>query len=470
MRSRLQFDDGSKYFFIIFLIVQLFFTNGILLCVGMLIFYLLFENLQQPYKPSVFTIILFYHFLQISAGVWQSNYLGVDINFRSPNTANAVISAYIGLIFLFSPIIYYQNKIPKLDLKKFKEHAAKLSTDKVFRVYVISFFGITILQVAAGLAPSLFQLINGFTSVKWMLFLLFGFMSILKKEKRKMFYLFCAFEFLTGFYSYFSDFKTVVFYLLFLMLVLLPKIRVNKLLIGVAGIVVLTYLAIFWTSIKGEYRGFLNQGSSTQSVQVDQSQALNKLVELSRKEDNNSFQDATAGFLDRLQYTYHLARTMDVVPSQVPFQNGANWGKTLEFVLTPRILNPDKGVYDASQKATKYTGIYYSGYQKGVSVSLGYFADGYIDFGYVGMFIPLLILGFIYGWSYFYFVKNSSSNYLFNFSAAGTIFMGMFAFESDNIFVIGQIYLNLVVFFILKAFLFPRLMTYISLKPKTTEL
>ena len=176
-----------------------------------------------------------------------------------------------------------------------------------------------------------------------------------------------------------------------------------------------------------------------------------------------------SGFLDRLQYTYHLAKTMDQVPAVIPHQNGANWGSTLVFILTPRILNPDKGIYDASIKASKYSGIQYSGRKRGVSISLGYFADGYIDFGYVGMFIPLLILGLIYGSSYYFFIRKSSNNFIFNFAVVGALYMELISFESDNIFISGRLYVNLMVFFVLRLFFFPKLMAYISMPKKTIE-
>ena len=114
MRTRIYLDEGSKGFLLLLLISQLFFTNGIILFGGLVIFFLLLNVLHQPFKPSVFTIIFFYHFLQISAGIWESNYLNEDINYRSPSTQNATIAAYIGLLFLFLPIVYYQNKLPAL--------------------------------------------------------------------------------------------------------------------------------------------------------------------------------------------------------------------------------------------------------------------------------------------------------------------------------------------------------------------
>ena len=470
MRTRIYFDDATRGFLLLFLISQLFFTNGILLFAGMIIFFVLFNVLQQPFKPSVFSVMLLYHFLQISAAVWESNFLNEDINYRSPSTEQAIIASYIGLLFLFLPIAYFQNKLPALSLGKLKLYADRISIDKTFRVYVIGFFAMNALTGIAFFLPSITQIIISLGNIKWFLFLLFGLQSILKNRKRKELYIFCLIEFALGFYSYFSEFKTILFFIFFILLCLLSVVRFNKMMIFSVSVAAMFFAGIFWTSIKGEYRNFINKGSKSQTVQVEKGEALDKLIELSQQQSGNSFTDATESFLDRLQYTFHLAKTMDRVPEIIPYQNGANWGSTLVFILTPRILDPNKGTYDASIKASKYSGIQYAGRKKGVSVSLGYFADGYIDFGYAGMFIPLLILGFIYGGSYYYFVKNSSSNFIFNYAVVGALYMELFSFESDNIFVAGRLYVNLMVFVILKIFFFPKLMAYISMPKKTIEI
>jgi hypothetical protein len=466
MRTKIHFDEGTKGFLLLLLISQLFFTNGLILFVGMVIFFILFNNLQQPFKPSIFTIILIYHFLQISAGIWQSNNLGKDINYRSQNTDYAILASYVGLLFIFLPVIYYQNKIPALSLSQLKKHADRLSIDKTFRAYVIGFFAINALTGIAFLIPSLTQIIFSLSNIKWFLFLLFGFQCILKNRKRKEFYIFCALEFSLGFFSYFSEFKTIIYYMVILLLSLLAVIRFNKMIAASLALLLFFFAGVFWTSVKGEYRVFLNKGNKTQSVQVEKGEAFNKLLELSEKQNENTFTGAIESFLDRLQYTYHLAKTMDRVPAIIPHQNGANLGTTLTFVFTPRILNPNKGIYDASEKASKYTGLRYAGIKKGTSISLGYFADCYIDFGYVGMFIPLLILGFIYGSTYFYFVKKSSDNYIFNFAVVGSMYIEMIAMESDSIYIAGRLYVTLLVFFLLKIFFFPKLMAYIRMPLK----
>jgi hypothetical protein len=125
-------------------------------------------------------------------------------------------------------------------------------------------------------------------------------------------------------------------------------------------------------------------------------------------------------------------------------------------------LNPNKPNYEASVKTTKFTGIGYARASQGVSVSLGYFADGYVDFGYLGMFFPLLLLGLVYGSTYYYFVRKSSNNYLFNFAVVSAMYMEFIAFEMDSTFLIGRLFATLLTFYMLKKFFFPWLFKQLS--------
>jgi hypothetical protein len=462
MRRYINFDEGAKSFLLLLLIAQLFFTNGIYLFTGALCFATIIYYLQQPYKPTVFSIIFIYHFIQVAAGVWLSNYLGKDINYRSPNIATAILVGYVGLMIMFAPIIYYQNKIPVISLKTLQLHAVKLSINKTYKAYIIGFFAMNALTGVAFLFPGLTQIIFSLGSIKWFLFLLFGLQVFIKKQKQKEFWFFAAFEFISGFYSYFSEFKTVLFYMIFLFLFFLKSVSYKQLLFSItAGFTVFLGMA-FFQGIKGEYRVFLNQGSKSQRVDVSKEDAFAKLVELANGQKEGTMDQSITSFLDRFQYTYHLAKTMEIVPKKIPYQNGANWGTSLEFSLTPRLLNPDKPKYEASVKATKYTGIRYAGAAQGVSVSLGYFADGYIDFGIIGMFFPILIIGFVMGSTYFYFVRKSSNNFVFNYAVVGAMYMEFFAFEMDSTYLAGRLFATLLTFLFLKIFFFPWLMRILT--------
>ena len=461
INKRIFFDEGAKGVLVLLFLAQLFMVNGVYLIFGSICLGAVLYNLQQPLKPSVFTIIFLYHFIQISANIWLSNYLDVDINFRSEHIDVAILYSYVGLVIMFIPIIYYQNKIPNISLQTLRKHADNLSLSKSFRAYIIAFFAANALGGVAFVVPGLAQVIFSFINIKWFFFLLFGYQVFLKRRMVKEFVIVASLEFILGFLSYFSDFKTVFFFLAFLAIAFIMYIRLKAVLIAIIALIFATFLGIKWTSIKGEYRAFLNQGEKSQTVAVSNEAALDKLIVLGSNSGAKEFDDATYDFLDRIQYTYHLAKTMDRMPEVLPFERGGNIAGIFEFVLIPRILNPNKPRWEATVKTKKYTGLDYAGYNQGVSFSLGYFADCFIDFGYYGMMVPLFILGIILGGSYFYFVKNSSANYVFNFAVVGAMFMEFTAFEMDGTYFLGRLYATLVTFLALKFFFFPRLYHYL---------
>src|SRR6218665_1423250 len=126
INKNIRFDEGAQGLLVLLILSQLFFQNGIYLFVGSLSLLFILYYLQQPLKPSVFTLIALYHFIQISATIWQANYAEEDINFRSAHSDMAVVFSYIGLIFLFLPIIYFQRKVPDFSFETLKKHADRL--------------------------------------------------------------------------------------------------------------------------------------------------------------------------------------------------------------------------------------------------------------------------------------------------------------------------------------------------------
>ena len=394
------------------------------------------------------------------AGVWLCNYLEVDLTYKSKFTPWATLVSYAGVIFIYIPIIYFQSKIPNYSLDKIKNWSVQLSTKRTLQLYILFFFITNSLAIIAFSYSGLTQIIVSCKNFKWFIFSLLGFQVFLKKEMIFPFILIVITEFSLGLLSFFSDFKTVVFYLIVIALFFIIKIKFKHILLFLLTSALGLFIGIKWTAIKGDYRSYLNKGQKTQTVDVDKNSAYNKLLELSSSQTN--FEKTTTDLLDRLQYTYHLAKTMERVPSVIQHENGGNLAGIFKYVFTPRYLNPDKEVNQASKKATKYTGIGYLGIESGVSFSLGYFADCYIDFGYFGMMLPLLLLGIIYGYTYYYFISKTSNNYIINVAFVSAIFMELIYFESDGIFLLGRLFSNLFTFFLFKIFLIPTIHNYIK--------
>lgn len=461
----IQLDSFSKTILFTVVITTLMFANGFYLFACLTTLFILFFHLQKPYRSGAFSIILVQHFLQIFITVIQANYLNKDINYRSPQSGMAIIVSLIGIVFLFIPIIYYQNRLPKISFSIVKNNAASLSTEKCMYLYLISFFVASALGATAFSFGGLTQIILSVIKIKWLFFLLFGFLSIINNEKRKYFYLFIGLEFLLGFFSYFSDFKTVIYYCAILMATFLVSIDFKQMFIASFILVILISFALIWTSVKTDYRAFLNGGTSQQTVSVEGDDALGKLYELSSKAEVSGT-SSTNAFLDRLQYTYHFAKTIERVPAIIPYQNGENIKEVLLFTTTPRYLNPDKATLDNSVKTTKYTGIHYLGAKKGVSFSLGYFAELYVDFGFWGMMIPLFIIGILYGNLYFYFINKGSPNLLFNYAIVGSFFMEFNSFEMDATFYLGRLFISIITYFLMIWFIFPAFYSFLLRRTK----
>jgi hypothetical protein len=246
---------------------------------------------------------------------------------------------------------------------------------------------------------------------------------------------------------------------------LVQKLEFKNVALIVIGGLALGFMGLAWSSIKGEYRSFLNGGEKSQRVEVENDQALNKLVDLSTTVNSERLNGAVVGFLDRLQYTYHLAKTIDRVPEILPFEYGQNWLASLEFTTTPRIINPDKPNYEATVKTKKYTGIKYAGAKDGVSFSLGYFPDSYIDFGLYGMMGVLFAVGLMYGLVFNYLMKKSSKNIVFNYAVVGAFFLEFNALEMDSTYLLGRFFATLVTFVFSVKFVFPLLLRYLASAP-----
>lgn len=153
---------------------------------------------------------------------------------------------------------------------------------------------------------------------------------------------------------------------------------------------------------------------------------------------------------------------MDMVPANIPYQHGAVWGQTIQFVAVPRMLNPNKGTLDNSVKASKYTGIPFSGASRGVSFSLGYFADCYVDFGIPGMFVALAVIAFIFAKIYRFFLLKATGNIVINYAIIIAFFVQFSFFEMDGTFMFGRLFTSFIVFLLLKYTLFPKMEKFIS--------
>ncbi len=392
--------------------------------------------------------------------LWMNN-TNADIDWLSSHAGVAVSIGCLGLIGIAATISLGLKSLKMPSWQEFYLQAKLINEKKILLLYVVSTFFLGGLGYAFGSNPGLYQILSTLATVKWVFFMVFGYVAWINKKNRLLLVIIIILEFTTSLYSYFSSFKEVIFYTIMLALSFIRRVTFRQMIYGLLIVTSLLFLLLTWTAVKADYRKFLNNGTRKQVIEVSRGEAFSKLGEKVSSLTWEQYQQVLDLFLYRAQYILHLAKTMDRVPALLPHENGQVWLNNILFVIEPRLFFPDKPVYEATVKTNKYTGFKYAGLKQGSSFSLGYFADSYIDFGYVGMFIPLTLIGLFVVFIYRTLYGFSKLNLLFRFAVINVALNDFSAFESDGLFLIGRLLLLFLVYWFISKFILSRLQNWL---------
>lgn len=425
----------------------------------------IFQSLHREHIPPVLVYLLGFHWLQVYSSVLYADYLKMPLEetFGSSNLEYLfwLTIGQIGVMAVFLSKVYHVNFEPTL--QKLKDAAEKIDIKKVLYAYAVATIVFPTLIAATYNSSSISQLVQSFAVIRKVLLLMLMFIYFLRESKYKSTILILVIlEFVLSFASYFSNFKEIIFFVVFVYLTVKPQLKTRQLILLIPVSIMLLSFLTFWSGVKEGYRNFLNQGSRQQHVQVSRLEALDYLLGKTQTFDADSFQTGAEKLLHRLQYMQQYASVYERVPEFIPYENGNNITGTIEFLTMPRFLNANKKILDPSSKTSYYTGKRFANAEQGTSISMGYFCDLYIDFGLWLMFIPLLVITFMIGKVSNYIINSNKYNLIFTYSLfIGTI-LSCGTFESDIIFYLGSVR-NYTVFMILgNFFLFPYLNKYVK--------
>jgi len=102
------------------------------------------------------------------------------------------------------------------------------------------------------------------------------------------------------------------------------------------------------------------------------------------------------GLVARVSYVTFFSRTLEYVPAKQPHADGELLQMALTNAFMPRFFFPDKPVLPSDSYYTRrFTGLLVT--EEGTSISIGYMAEFYADWGLGGMFVSILLYGFLMG-------------------------------------------------------------------------
>jgi hypothetical protein len=266
-----------------------------------------------------------------------------------------------------------------------------------------------------------------------------------------------------GFTGYFSDFKEVFIVVLLGILSTRPKLDVRSMTAGLAVSSVLLILAIFWSAIKTDYRTFMSEGYSAQVVLVPLEDRLAFLANRIVSVDWDMMGRGFYMLVKRVGYIDFLSATMHNVPKHIPFEGGALVGATVMHVLQPRLLFPDKPpLMSDSEVVQKYAKLHWgksSG--EGTSVSLGYLAELYIDFGILGALATMFTFGVLLSRAFKFVCSESLPSLIVNFGFAVMVVMPVMQFEQALVKMVGGFLITFITAVGLRRFIVPYMLRII---------
>ena len=162
------------------------------------------------------------------------------------------------------------------------------------------------------------------------------------------------------------------------------------------GAFALISLALFWTSVKMEYRTYVAQSDDSQEIKVALGDRMSYLGERALSTGNMDLSDTSYVLLSRLAYTDIFGSVIgvqDAQPEPIPMRQ---WTEALEHVFQPRVFFPSKPALSDTEVYMRLARAFSpENMRMGTSISVGYMAENYADLGFPGMLVGIGALGLL---------------------------------------------------------------------------
>ena len=313
----------------------------------------------------------------------------------------AVLSQLFYLVGIYLPI----RKLVVTKMERLQVILSRYDGNKLFTSYVIySFFTAILTPILLSVSGG--QMLMGLVYFKWVFLTFLIIHTSVIPSNTKYVLLFVLIEILLSFSGFWASFKDYILVALGAFFTLNRKISPKAIFATLLTVSITFFIFVVWSASKGRYRTYLTGGERTQLVvQTDQFKNISTLWNIvsddfSAENFSESFERGRDALVYRISSVEYFALAIKQVPIFLPHENGQLLKNALEHVLKPRILFPDKKMIYDSDLTSKYTGVTFAGRDEGVSFSLGYVSEAYVDFGPVYMFIPIFFFGLLFGWMY----------------------------------------------------------------------
>lgn len=316
--------------------------------------------------------------------------------------------------------------------------SARFDITRGFQIWLLTWILGTIAEGVGWYVTAVHQFLVPFYNLKWTFFFIVCYRVLLSDKGYGLMFVMILIEFVSGFLGWFSNFKEGLFMFLIAAVTVRRAMNIRLQIGGVFVILLGVFTSIFWSAVKQEYRQFV-AASQQREMAERMFQRLDWLEDKLTHMDAKTFDNGMRALVARVQYVTLFGNTLVHVPRFEPHSKGELWLGAVKHVLMPRIIFRNKAVLDDSDRARRFTGINFSGRESSTSIGIGYMAESYADFGTLGMFIPVFLLGALMGRIYQVAIRNPYSAMLGTGIGTALLFSLLQSFAMSNAKILGSV-------------------------------
>jgi hypothetical protein len=418
-------------------------------------------------EPPVLLLPAGMQIVQVVTPLFCANLLGVSVQDVSLHIGDVTNATWLGLVAVMSLVVgLWCGQLGA------RESAASTGKQEIVwpprTAFIFCLATIALaatFEMASAVSGGLRQPLLAAGGIQWVG--VFVLTSIAVTQRRGYSYLLIVIclEVIKGFAGYFADFKSVFLVVVVAMFAGGAKLSWERIFAAATATAVLLALSVWWSAIKTEYRDYISRGSIQQVVAIPFADRISFLLEKLSQVDGETMSSGFDRAARRIGYVDYLAATMRHVPSHMPYQDGAQIGATIMHVLQPRLLFPDKPPLQSDTEVLqKYTGLRYGkSSSASTSVSMGYVAELYVDFGPLGAIVGTFTMGLFAGRALRFVSLSPSLPVFVNYGLAVMLAMTLTSFEESLIKIVGGFITTLCVVLVLRRFLLPRMLALLGL-------
>lgn len=442
-----------------------FSQDPLAMAVGAAVPWLILQIIARPGMPVSVVYLFIWQWLQIFTRPLQSmvDNESMASGLYGPNVARAYWYMLAGLVVMALALRMVLGNLKPATVQDRTAHFEWRALD-LFALYVGMLFVAVGCRFAAAMVSALDQPLDAVSRMKIvLLFMLFTTVMTTGRNSNLLWGA-VALEIVLGFTGLLSDFRGVFVYLAMAALASRIPLKGTTIAAGLGCAGFLIFLALFWTSVKAEYREFATGSSDSQNVKIALDARFGYLGNRLLSPEEIDWNFASYALLARLAYTDIFGSVIGVQETSPEQVFVRQWQDAIAHVTQPRFLFPNKAPLSDTEVYVRLArGDSSEQVRLGTSISVGYMAENFVDFGFPGMLGGLFVIGLMYGLVIRYFMALKVPWILREGVVLGFVFsVAHNGVEMSLPKIFGATVMFAIVYVLLARFVFPTLLNWLK--------